>query len=114
MKKSLLIILSLLSTLVLTSAKKADNSVTPEKLCLDIQKIQMDMEFSALKDLYNPQPFEQLKTDVLAGKADKIECIYRLKEIIGSYHVMHLALKTTPDNKDFGSVINSIATNLHV
>ena len=105
MKKSLLIFLLLLSILVLTSAKKADKSVTPEELCLDIQKIQMDMEYSALKELYDPEPFEVLKADVLAGKADKIECIYRLKEIIGSYHVMHLALKTTPDNKDFGSVI---------
>ena len=105
MKKSLLIILSLLSVLALASCKNQKEPVPPEELCLDIQKIQMDMEYSALKEFYDPEPFEVLKADVLAGKADKIECIYRLKEIISSYHVFHLALQTTQDNKDFGSVI---------
>lgn len=105
MKKGLFIISILLFAFLLTSARKADKSVTPEKLCLDIQKIQIDMEFSAVKDFYDPQPFEQLKADVMAGNADKIECIYRLKEILSSYHVMHLQLRTTSDNHDFGSVI---------
>ena len=107
MKKLLIFILSVFSSFFLfaSSVKGKATKVTPEKLCLDIQKIQLDMEFSAVKDLYDPQPFEELKADVMAGKVDKIECIYRLKEIFSSYHVMHLQLRTTSDNYDFGSVI---------
>lgn len=109
MKKSLLIF-ALLLLLVLAfgvvSCKKADaQKVQPEKLCYDIQKIQLDMEYSALKDLYDPEPFEQLKADVMAGKIDRKECIYRLKEIFCSYHVVHLRLAVAQDNHDFSSGI---------
>ena len=105
MKKSFLSILLLALFVGFISCKNQKEIVTAEQLCLDIQRIQMDMSFSALKEFYDPAPFEELKTDVMAGKADKIECIYRLKEIIGSYQVFHLSLKSTQDNKDFGSII---------
>ena len=109
MKKSLSIF-ALLLLLVLAfgvaSCKKTDaQKVQPEKLCYDIQKIQLDMEYSALKDLYDPEPFEQLKADVMAGKIDRKECIFRLKEIFCAYHVVHLRLAVAQDNHDFSSGI---------
>ena len=68
MKKSLLIFLSLLSVLALASCKNQKEPVPPEELCLDIQKIQMDMEYSALKEFYDPEPFEVLKADDMVSQ----------------------------------------------
>ena len=93
MKKSLLIILSFLCTLGLFSCKKTETAVTPEELCFDIQRIQADMAFSSLKELYNPEPFEELKADVMAGKADRLECIFRIQKILKGYKCAHLRLE---------------------
>ena len=92
MKKSLLIILSLLCALGLASCKKAEDSVTPEELCFDIQRIQIDMAYSPLKNDYDPEPFEQLKADVMAGKVDRLECVFRIKKILSEYKCGHLNL----------------------
>lgn len=100
-RKFLLIALAVIS---LSACKKnADFQITPESLCYDIKKIQLDFEYSALKEFYDPQPFEQLKEDVLSGKADQLECIYRIKEILSSYHVSHLSLTPTFDNETYFS-----------
>ena len=93
MKKSLLIILSFLCTLGLFSCKKTETAVTPEELCFDIQRIQADMAFSSLKELYNPEPFEELKADVMAGKADRLESIFRIQKILKGYKCAHLRLE---------------------
>lgn len=92
MKKSLLIILSLFCALGLTSCKKAEKSVTPEELCFDIQRIQIDMSHSALKELYDPEPFEEIKEDVMAGKADRLECFFRIQKMLKKYKCLHLSL----------------------
>lgn len=102
MKK--LLLLSLFAIILFSSCKKNKiQEVTPEEICMDIQNIQMYMDFSILKDIYDPAPFEQLKEEVMAGKVDKVECIYRLKEIICSYHIGHLRLSVLSDNYDFVS-----------
>lgn len=98
MKKSLLIILSLLSVLVLAACKNQKETVTPEELCFDIQNIQVDMAYSALKELYDPEPFEQLKTDVISGKVDRLDCIFRIREILRGYKCAHLNLQ--PNDSD--------------
>lgn len=107
MKKNLLAlsILLFLILFVMVSCQTTKQSVSTQDLLLDIQRIQMDMEYSALKDLYDPEPFEQIKVDLANGKIDRKECIYRLKEILCSYHVAHLRLTTTKENQDFSSSI---------
>ena len=93
MKKNLFIILSLLFAVSLFSCKNQKETVTPEELCFDIQNIQIDMAYSALKELYDPEPFEQLKADVISGKADRLECIFRIQEILRGYKCAHLNLQ---------------------
>ena len=94
------IIISLLTFCTLSCAT-TKQTVNTQGLLYDIQRIQMDMEYSALKELYDPEPFEQIKADLADGKIDRKECIYRLQEIICGYHVVHLRLTTTNDNQDF-------------
>ena len=78
MKKSLLIILSLLCALVFGSCKNQKEKITPKDLYYDIERIQVDMAYSPLKESYDPEPFEQLKADVMAGKVDRLECVFRI------------------------------------
>ena len=93
MKKILIVLLTLiLVTILAASCTKQKETVAPEKLYSDIQKIQADMAYSSLKELYDPEPFEQLKAEAMAGKLDRIDCVFRLKKILSSYHVMHLNL----------------------
>ena len=94
------IIISLLIFCTLSCAT-TKQTVNTQGLLYDIQRIQMDMEYSALKELYDPEPFEQIKADLADGTIDRKECIYRLQEIICGYHVVHLRLTTTQDNQDF-------------
>ena len=60
------------------STKTIEN---PEKLIYDIQLIQIDLSSSSMKALYDPEPFEKLKQDVLAGEANRIDCVYRIQKI---------------------------------
>ena len=71
------------------TTKQTEN---PEKLIYDIQLIQIDLKSSSMKDLYDPEPFEELKQDVRNGKASRIDCIYRIKEILSNFHIVHLRL----------------------
>ncbi len=95
---NILIILLIFCTVSCATTKQ---TVSTEDLLRDIYCIQLDMEYSALKELYDPEPFEQIKADLADGKIDRKECIYRLQEIICGYHVAHLRLTTTKDNQDF-------------
>ncbi|BDC93991.1 hypothetical protein [Treponema bryantii] len=92
MKKSFLSILLLALFVGFISCKNQKENVTPEQLCFDIQKIQLDMEYSSLRELYDPEPFEQLKADVMAGKADRLECFFRIQKILKEYKCLHLNL----------------------
>ena len=93
MKKRLFLILPLLFALVLSACKNQKETVSPEELCFDIQRIQIDMAYSALKELYDPQPFEELKADVMAGKTDRLECFFRIQKILKGYKCLHLSLQ---------------------
>ncbi len=98
MKKSVLSIIILILLAGFVFGKNQKETVTPKELCFDIQRIQIDISHSAMKALYNPEPFEQLKQDVMDGKVDRLECVLRLQKIISDYHVVHLAL--TQQSKD--------------
>ena len=93
MKKRLLILLSLLSALVLGSCKNQKENITPKDLYYDIERIQVDMAYSPLKEVYDPEPFEQLKADVMAGKADRLDCVFRIQKILNEYKCCHLRLE---------------------
>lgn len=93
MKKILIVLAGLLMFCFMSvscaTTKQAEN---PEKLIYDIQLIQTDLAFSSMKALYDPQPFEELKQDVRDGKANRIDCIYIIKEILCNFHIVHLRL----------------------
>ena len=104
MKKNPLVISALLLFVLIfgmASCATTKQTFSTEDLLRDVYCIQLDMEYSALKVLYDPEPFEQIKADLADGKIDRKECIYRLQEIICGYHVVHLRLTTTKDNQDF-------------
>ena len=85
MKKNPLVISALLMFALIfstVSCATTKQTVSTEDLLRDIYCIQLDMEYSALKELYDPEPFEQIKADLADGKIDRKECIYRLQEII--------------------------------
>ena len=92
MKKLILSIITLIMLLAFTSCKNHKETVTPEQLCFDIQRIQIDLAYSSMKDMYDPAPYEQLKKDVMEGKLSRVDCVFELKKILSSYHVMHLNL----------------------
>ena len=92
MKKSVLLIIALILLSVFTSCKNQKETVTPKDLYYDIERVQIDMAYSPLKEVYDPEPFEQLKADVMAGTADRLECVFRLQKILCEYNCAHLNL----------------------
>ncbi len=92
MKKSVLLIIALILLSVFTSCKNQKEIVTPKDLYYDIERIQIDMAYSPLKEDYDPAPFEQLKADVMTGKAGRLECVFRIKKILSEYNCAHLNL----------------------
>lgn len=106
MKKSLLIILSLLFTLLLVAGCKrhTEEEVTPKDLYYDIERMQIDMRTSILRDFYDPEPFDQLKAQVMEGKINRLECVYKLREILRDYKCVHLSLQPV-DSADLFSKI---------
>ena len=101
MKKILIVLAELLMFCFMSvscaTTKKTEN---PEKLIYDIQLIQIDLASSSMKALYDPKPFEELKEDVLAGKANRIDCVYRIQKILSSYHIVHLNLTQSFDEAE--------------
>ena len=89
-KLSVLIILILLfSSLCFAGNKKQP---TPKNLYYDIENMKVDLSTSAIKHLYNPEPFEQLQEEVMAGKLNSSQCFYRIKKLLSDYHVVHLSV----------------------
>ena len=64
MKKSVLLIIALILLSVFISCKNQKENVTPKDLYYDIERIQIDMAYSPLKEVYDPEPFEQLKAEL--------------------------------------------------
>ena len=106
MKKSLLIILSLLFTVLLVAGCKRHSvaEVTPKDLYYDIERMQIDMRTSILRDFYDPEPFDQLKKEVMEGKINRLECVFRLQEILKGYKCMHLALHPVDSSALFSNI----------
>lgn len=73
MKKSLLIILSLLCALVFGACKNQKEKITPKDLYYDIERIQVDIAYSPLKGLYDPEPFEQLLNFISLKEAGLVQ-----------------------------------------
>ncbi|MCR4954991.1 MAG: hypothetical protein K6A43_13060 [Treponema sp.] len=102
MKKSLLIILSIVFTFLfvvgLTSCNKSKNKNSKPALYIDVMKIKADLTTSSMRSIYNPADFEALEKDILAGKVSRTDCYYRVREILGNYHVAHVYI--TPIEPD--------------
>ena len=93
MKKMLLLIITLILILAFTSCKNQKETVTPKDLYYDIERIQIDMAYSPLKEVYDPAPFEQLKAEVMEGKVSRLDCVFRLQKILNEYKCVHLRLQ---------------------
>lgn len=99
MKKTVLSIITFVLLFMAASCKNQKENVTPKDLFYDIERIQIDMAYSALKDLYDPAPFEQLKAEVMEGKVSRLDCVFRIQEILNEYNCVHLQLQLN-DKKD--------------
>ena len=106
MKKSLFIIFQILLILGLNACKRAPKEeVTPKDLYYDIERMQIDMRTSVFKDLYDPKPFDQLKGEVMEGKINRLECIFRLRDILKEFKCVHLSLIPVEYNDLYGKII---------
>lgn len=100
MKKSLLLLSVLAVCLFSSCHKKVDEEII-KGLCYDIELIQIDLQSSSCKELYNPAPFEELKAEIKTGTVDTFECISRLQKIIHGYNVVHLSLIPNQENVEY-------------
>lgn len=102
MKKSLLIILSILCTLLfaagIISCGESKNKNSAPAYYYDVLKVKVDLAASSMYKMYDPSAFEQLEEDILAGKVSCTDCYYRISKILNSYHVVHVYLtRNEPD-----------------
>ncbi len=98
MKRTSLIILSLLFTLSLISCRIPKNDADTQDCYYDILRVKADLTSSSMHSIYNPADFDQLEEDILAGKVSSTECYYRLAKIINAYHVAHVYItRIEPD-----------------
>jgi hypothetical protein len=69
-----------------------------ELMIIDIKMMQIDIASSPFKEMYDPEPFEVLIQDIKKHKVSRIDCIFRLQKIIGSYGISHFILEVNyPD-----------------
>ena len=92
MKKIQLVLITFILLFSFISCKNPKETVTSKNLYYDIERIQIDMAYSPLKEVYDPEPFEQLKVEVMEGKADRLECFFRIQKILKEYKCLHLSL----------------------
>jgi hypothetical protein len=96
LQKTILIML-LAGIISLSACKKTDTAVvsdvTPKQIYYDIESIKIDISSagSAVKHLYDPEPFVKLQEEVLEGKLSRQEIVYRLQKIIAAYNCTHLS-----------------------
>lgn len=114
MKKSLLIILSLLSVLALASCKN-QKTANPPAFYFDVLKVKADLTCSSMRSIYNPADFDQLEKDILAGKVSSTDCYYRLRKILGNYHVAHVYIQPLePDPVALPLTFYNFGKEIHV
>ena len=105
MKKVFGVLFFVLLVLNFISCKKKEETVSAQDLCFDIQRIQLDMAYSALKEFYDPEPFEQIKAEIMEGKLNRLDCIFRIKEILSEYHCVHLSLQPIDSNDLYSKIV---------
>ena len=90
-----------------TAERAAENDVTPKEIYYDIEavKVSLSSSDSAINQQYDPEPFVKLQEEVMAGKVNRIETIYRLKKIISSYNNVHLQIHPVMDDCENPEVI---------
>ena len=93
MKKTLMLIFSLLIVLIIAvSCKKQEKAANPPAYYYDVLRIKADLASSSMRSVYNPAAFDELEQDILAGEVSRIDCYYRLRKIINTFHVAHVAI----------------------
>ena len=94
-------VVSMVLSIMAASCKKQEEEVGTPDWYYDVLRIQSDMSsFSSMRFLYDPAPFEELKQDILDGKVDRMEAIYRIKKIQSGHHVAHLGLNVKSKEKE--------------
>ncbi len=94
-------VVSMVLSIMAASCKKQEEEVGTPDWYYDVLRIQSDMSsYSSMRFLYDPAPFEELKQDILDGKVDRMEAIYRIKKIQSGYHVAHLGLNAKQEEKE--------------
>lgn len=91
MKKVILFILSGLLLFSLFSCSEKDDFVS-EKAKYDIRVVKLDIGEYVLKELYNPEPLEELEYDLLNKNISRDEAVIRLSKILADYNIVHLNL----------------------
>ena len=94
MKKSIMLIVTLILLLGFTSCKN-QKKTNPPAHYLDVLRVKADLTTSSMRSIYNPADFDELEKDILAGKVSRTDCYYRLRKILNNYHVVHVYLMPT-------------------
>ena len=93
MKKTLMLIFRLLIVLIIAaSCKKQEKAANPPAYYYDVLRIKADLASSSMRSVYNPAAFDELEQDILAGEVSRIDCYYRLRKILNTFHVAHVAI----------------------
>jgi hypothetical protein len=102
-----LFVFSFVGLFFITSCSK-NYGKKSELMITDIKMMQIDIASSPFKEMYDPEPFEVLMQDIRKHKVGRIDCIFRLQKILGSYGISHLKLVVnSPDEyySDFAPII---------
>ena len=73
-------------------------SVEQEKIIADIQLIKQTILSSPCSKDYHHDNFDVLIDEIETGKIDREICYQRIREIVSSYHCVHLNIWTKPDD----------------
>lgn len=112
MKKTMKLIFTLLIVLIIAvSCKNQKKSADPPAYYYDVLRIKADLASSSMHTIYNPADFEELEQDILAGKVNCTDCIYRLRKIFNKYHVAHVYLMENDSEKNKTMVLPVVFYN---
>ena len=60
----------------------------------DVEQIKVDLSASSsVKELYNPEPWEELQAEIMAGKISRNECVRKIRKLLMNYKIAHLQIR---------------------
>jgi len=74
----------------------------------DVERIQLSLKYSGMKELYSPSDFDEIKKKIQTEALSRNKCVLELQQILANYKVAHLGINPL-DPDDFYTEVSPLS-----